>query len=240
MRMRRVGWAVEYLDEAEKLVRDPEAHAGQWKSLFTGDSQTDSLSTEDEQAAETGNRTDSPLCSQVPGRLHVEVGTGKGGYSLQMAALYPEERFVAVEKNDSAAGIAAKKYDEEGTDNLLMIWNDARFIDSWFAPEEVDVIHLNFSDPWPKNRNAKRRLSADSFLRQYEKILKPDGELAMKTDNARLFEYSLLQFSKAGWPLLDASVDFRREDHPEDAMTEYESKFAAEGKPIYRAVWRRK
>ncbi len=104
----------------------------------------------------------------------------------------------------------------------------------------MDVIHLNFSDPWPKNRNAKRRLSADSFLRQYEKILKPDGELAMKTDNARLFEYSLLQFSKAGWPLLDASVDFRREDHPEDAMTEYESKFAAEGKPIYRAVWRRK
>ena len=151
MRMRRVGWAVEYLDEAEKLVRDPEAHAGQWKSLFTGDSQTDSLSTEDEQAAETGNRTDSPLCSQVPGRLHVEVGTGNGGYSLQMAALYPEERFVAVEKNDSAAGIAAKKYDEEGTDNLLLIWNDARFIDNWFAPEEVDVIHLNFSDPWPKN-----------------------------------------------------------------------------------------
>ncbi len=77
-----------------------------------------------------------------------------------MAALYPEERFVAVEKNDSAAGIAAKKYDEEGTDNLLLIWNDARFIDSWFAPEEVDVIHLNFSDPWPKNRNAKRRRSA--------------------------------------------------------------------------------
>ena len=208
MRMRRVGWAVDYLDQAGKLVRDPASMAGQW------------------------NR-------RLSGPLHVEIGTGKGGYSLQMARLYPEEAFVAVEKNDSAAGIAAKKYDEEGPDNLVLIHDDARFIETWFAPEEVDVIHLNFSDPWPKNRNAKRRLSADSFLEQYRRILKPEGTLVMKTDNAQLFEYSLLQFSKAGWPLEDVSVDFRRQEHPEDAMTEYESKFSAQGKPIYRAVWRR-
>lgn len=208
MRMRRVGWAVDYLDQAQKLVRDPALRRGSWKE-------------------------------QLPGRLHVEVGTGKGGYSLEMARMYPEESFVAVEKNESAAGIAARKYDEEGPDNLVLIHDDARFIDTWFQEGEVDVIHLNFSDPWPKNRNAKRRLSADSFLRQYERILKSDGILAMKTDNARLFEYSLLQFSKAGWPMEEVSVDFRREVRPEDAMTEYESKFVTEGKPIYRAVWRR-
>ncbi|WP_294731570.1 tRNA (guanosine(46)-N7)-methyltransferase TrmB [uncultured Faecalibaculum sp.] len=230
MRMRRVGWAVDYLEEAQKLVRDPETHAGKWKELF------DSRKTE---APET-TQTEEILPESVPGRLHVEFGTGKGGYSLDMARLYPEEYFVAVEKNDSAAGIAASKYDAEGPENLRLIWNDARFMDTWFAPEEVDMIHLNFSDPWPKNRNAKRRLSADSFLRQYAAILKPDGKLAMKTDNAALFEYSLLQFSRAGWPLQEISVDFRRSEHPEDAMTEYERKFTTEGKPIYRAVWRRK
>ena len=236
MRMRRVGWAVDYLEEARKLVRDPENRAGRWEALFA-EAETSAA----HQGSSPDEAADDKACrfEQVPGRLHVEVGTGKGGYSLEMAQLYPAERFVAVEKNDSAAGIAAKKYDEQGPENLRLIWNDARFIDTWFRPGEVDVIHLNFSDPWPKNRNAKRRLSADSFLRQYETILKPEGILAMKTDNARLFEYSLLQFSKAGWPLQQVSVDFRREDHPEEAMTEYESKFAAEGKPIYRAVWRR-
>ena len=94
-----------------------------------------------------------------PARLHLEIGAGKGGYSAGMAALYPKEQFVAVEKNESAAGLAAKKFDEAALDNLSLIYGDGADLSLWFDPQEVDVIHLNFSDPWPKKRNAKRRLS---------------------------------------------------------------------------------
>lgn len=174
-----------------------------------------------------------------PARLHLEIGAGKGGYSAGMAALYPKEQFVAVEKNESAAGLAAKKFDEAALDNLSLIYGDGADLSLWFDPQEVDVIHLNFSDPWPKKRNAKRRLSAPAFTRQYGSVLADDGELIMKTDNAQLFEYSLLEFQKAGFVLQDVSVDFRREEHPEDVLTEYEEKFVQTGHPIYRAIWKK-
>jgi tRNA (guanine-N7-)-methyltransferase len=207
--MRKVGWAVDYLNEAESLVSDPEQKQGLWKP------------------------------EGFKGKLHVEIGTGKGGYSLEMARMHPEDVFVAVEKNESAAGIAAKKFDEAGLDNLFLIHQDARDLTLWFAQAEADVIHLNFSDPWPKKRNAKRRLSADSFLAQYDQVLADDGQIQMKTDNPSLYEYSVLNFLKSGWLLEDMSVDFRREPHPEDAVTEYEQKFMEEGKPVYRCVWRK-
>ncbi|UNT96374.1 tRNA (guanosine(46)-N7)-methyltransferase TrmB [Allobaculum mucilyticum] len=174
-----------------------------------------------------------------PARLHLEIGAGKGGYSAGMAALYPKEQFVAVEKNESAAGLAAKKFDEAALDNLSLIYGDGADLSLWFDPQEVDVIHLNFSDPWPKKRNAKRRLSAPAFTGQYRGVLADDGELIMKTDNAQLFEYSLLEFQKAGFVLQDVSVDFRREEHPEDVLTEYEEKFVQTGHPIYRAIWKK-
>lgn len=172
-------------------------------------------------------------------KLHVEIGTGKGQYALEMARLYPETDWIAIEKNDTAAGMAAHKFDEAGQENLRFIYGDARLIADWFAPGEVDVIHLNFSDPWPKNRNAKRRLSADSFLQQYRQILAADGRIEMKTDNSGLFEYSVLQFLKDGWHLVEFSVDFRRDAHPEDVPTEYESRFIEKGQPVYRAVWKK-
>lgn len=174
-----------------------------------------------------------------PARLHLEIGAGKGGYSAGMAALYPKEQFIAVEKNESAAGLAAKKFDEAALDNLSLIYGDGADLSLWFDPQEVDVIHLNFSDPWPKKRNAKRRLSAPAFTGQYRSVLADDGELIMKTDNAQLFEYSLLEFQKAGFVLQDVSVDFRREEHPEDVLTEYEEKFVQTGHPIYRAIWKK-
>lgn len=205
MRMRKVGWAVDYLPEAASRIKDPASRPGTWSHP-----------------------------------LHLEIGTGKGGYSLAMAKLYPDETFAAVEKNDSAAGIAAKKFDEDPQPNLSLIYGDGAEAASWFAPGEVDVLHLNFSDPWPKNRNAKRRLSADSFLEIYRQIVAVGGQIQMKTDNARLFEYSVLQFLKGGFVLDEISVDYRREPHPEDALTEYEEKFIKEGKPIYRSVWIRK
>lgn len=169
--------------------------------------------------------------------LHVEIGCGKGNYSLEMARKYPNELFVAIEKNESAAGIAAKKFDEAAdVTNLLLIHGDASLIDTWFAKEEVDILHLNFSDPWPKKRYAKRRLSSASFLQQYQSILSKQGQIQMKTDNEKLFEYSVLEFLKAGFILDDICVNYRREPHEEDAITEYEEKFIANGQPIYRCV----
>ena len=211
MRMRKVKWAVEYLDESTHLVKDISKIKGQWKS-----------------------RLNTSL-------LHVEIGCGKGNYSLNMSKLYPQDGFVAVEKNESAAGIAAKKFDEYAIngEKLLLVHGDAENIMDWFEKGEVDIIHLNFSDPWPKKRYAKRRLSSQKFLEQYKAILSEDGQIQMKTDNKDLFEYSILEFEKNHFKLVDFSVDYRRTEHKEDVMTEYEEKFVQAGQPIYRAVWKK-
>ena len=209
MRMRKVKWATDYLPNANCLVKEPSKQAGQWKKLLGTDT------------------------------LHIEIGCGKGNYSLDMAKMYPDTGFIAIEKNESAAGIAAKKYDEDEADkHLKLIQDDASAIGEWFGPREVDVIHLNFSDPWPKKRYAKRRLSSVTFLDQYKRILSRDGEIQMKTDNSALFEYSLIEFQNAGFKMVEVSVDYRRETHDEDAITEYEQKFISLGQPIYRCVWR--
>lgn len=210
MRMRRLKWAEDYLKNSEARVMEPEKFRNQWKHKL-----------------DNGKR------------LHVEIGTGKGSYSQEMAKMNPDEAFAAIEKNESAAGMAARKYDEEPLANLRLIYGDASDLRSWFGSGEVNVIHLNFSDPWPKKRNAKRRLSSPAFLEQYRDILSDDGEIQMKTDNSSLFEYSVLQMLQAGFILEDISVDFRREPHPEDAVTEYEKKFMEAGNPIYRSVWRK-
>ncbi|MDO4466790.1 MAG: tRNA (guanosine(46)-N7)-methyltransferase TrmB [Bacillota bacterium] len=209
MRMRKIKWAVDYLEHAKSLVQ-PEDHKGNWKSFL---------------GCET---------------LHVEIGCGKGNYSLGMSNIYPEHGFIAVEKNESAAGIAAKKYDDEEHGRLCLIHRDAANIEEWFAEKEVDIIHLNFSDPWPKKRYSKRRLSSATFLEQYKRILKDDGQIQMKTDNSSLIEYSLLEFLSHGFDLIEVSVDYRREEHKEDVLTEYEEKFVSLGQPIYRAVFAKK
>lgn len=207
MRMRKVKWAVEYLDESKILVKAPEDKKGNWKSFLS--------------------------CQ----RLHVEVGCGKGNYSLEMAAKDPNEGYVAIEKNESAAGIAAKKMDTgEPGKNLALIHGDGSALDEWFAPGEIDVIHLNFSDPWPKKRYAKRRLSSPTFLNQYKELLAKDGEIQMKTDNASLFAYSLIQFQDAGFVMREVDMNYSSRDN-EEALTEYEAKFIEEGKPIYRCIW---
>lgn len=209
MRMRKVKWATDYLPTASCLVNEPSKQAGNWKKLLDTDT------------------------------LHIEIGCGKGNYSLDMAKMYPDTGFIAIEKNESAAGIAAKKYDEDTEKKRLkLIQDDASSIGEWFGPREVDVIHLNFSDPWPKKRYAKRRLSSTTFLDQYKRILSFNGEIQMKTDNSALFEYSLIEFQNAGFKMVEISVDYRREKHDEDAITEYEQKFISLGQPIYRCVWR--
>ena len=207
MRMRKVKWAVEYLEQSQKKAAHPEENLGAWRS---------------------GNT-----------KLHVELGCGKGNYSLEMAKLYPDDLFIAVEKNESAAGIAAKKFDESECENLILIHGDAADLNLWFAEQEIDVLHLNFSDPWPKKRYAKRRLSSAGFLEVYQSLLSKNGEIQMKTDNGPLFEFSVIEFLNAGFILSEFYVDYRRDPHPEDAVTEYEEKFIRLGQPIYRCVFKR-
>lgn len=211
MRMRKLPWAEEYLKRSEIVVQTPAECKGKWSTLVKG------------------------------ARLHLEIGCGKGDYWMQMAKQYPQDAWVAVEKNVSVAGIAARKFDMQEGDaaRMRLIWGDAQELEAWFGAQEVDVIHLNFSDPWPKKRAHKKRLSSPSFITQYETILKTGGELQMKTDNASLFEFSLLQFQNAGWPLREISVDYRRTPHEEDVITEYEKRFLTLDQPIYRAVWQK-
>lgn len=171
--------------------------------------------------------------------LHVEIGTGKGDYWIGMSNLYPEKAWIGIEKNESVAAQAVKKSGKL-VDNRRFIQADAGTIDEWFEDGEIDVIHLNFSDPWPKNRTSKRRLSHASFLDKYKVILAKHGEIQMKTDNASLFEFSLMEFTNNGFQIEEVSVNYRHETHDEDVISEYESKFMAKGNPIYRGVFKKR
>ena len=207
MRMRKKKWADPYLEAHQDYIfENPIDYKGKWKQILN--------------------------CE----RLHLEIGMGKGSYLIQMTSMYPDEGWIGMEKDRSAAAVAARaKLEGDGnTSNNRMIAGDARNILDWFADGEVDVIHLNFSDPWPKKKYQKRRLSSSEFLKIYRTILSEHGQILMKTDNQDLFEDSVLYFQENGFILTDFSVNYRRNEHPEDAITEYESKFMAEGMPIYR------
>ena len=207
MRMRKKKWADPYLEAHQDYIfENPIDYKGKWKQILN--------------------------CE----RLHLEIGMGKGSYLIQMTSMYPDEGWIGMEKDRSAAAVAARaKLEGDGnTSNNRMIAGDARNILDWFENGEVDVIHLNFSDPWPKKKYQKRRLSSSEFLKIYRTILSEHGQILMKTDNQDLFEDSVLYFQENGFILTDFSVNYRRNEHPEDAITEYESKFMAEGMPIYR------
>lgn len=207
MRMRKKKWAAGWMEAHEDYItHTPEEYKGQWKQLVHSDV------------------------------LHVEIGMGKGDYMIGMSQMYPEIGWVGIEKDPSAAAVAARKMIEEGhsTSNNHMICGNGENLMNWFEAKEVDVIHLNFSDPWPKKHYHKRRLSSSKFLEMYKTILSDNGQIIMKTDNKDLFEDSVLYFLENGFTFTEFSVDFRRNEHPEDTITEYESKFMEEGCPIYR------
>lgn len=211
MRMRKKKWAEPFLKEHTELaVEDPISLKGSWKQRLHAE------------------------------KLHVEIGSGKGDYWCKMAQIASQDGWIGIEKNLNVAAVAVRKAVELNRDNMLFIVGDAENIEDWFDAAEVDVLHLNFSDPWPKRGNRKRRLSHSGFLKKYEKILSADGTVLMKTDNKDLFEFSLVEFSSSGWILRDVSVDFRRNAHDEDAVSEYEAKFMEQGQPIYRAVFAKK
>jgi tRNA (guanine-N7-)-methyltransferase len=166
--------------------------------------------------------------------LHVEIGTGRGRFISGMAEQHPDTLFVGIEASQDVLYDAAQKVRKKSLKNVQLLVFNAISIETLFAPGEVDQIYLNFSDPWHKRRHAKRRLTHEGFLAKYQQILKPGGRLCFKTDNEKLFEFSLNQFAGFGLALSAISFDLHNSDFEGNVMTEYEARFAEKGNQIFR------
>ena len=189
------------------VVLEPEQHKGKWQDVF-------------------GNANP----------IQMEVGMGKGKFISTMARQHPEINFIGVEVIEEVLLDAVKRMKRaEGIpENLRLVWINASLLEDLFLPGEVDRIFLNFSDPWPKTRHAKRRLTHKGFLDQYAAILKSEGQVHFKTDNQGLFEFSLNEFSACGWRLQNIQLDMYQKLPEGNVATEYETKFHNQGMPIYR------
>lgn len=164
--------------------------------------------------------------------LHIEIGMGKGDFIIGMARKYPNINFIGIEKYDSVLVRALEKL-EKPLPNLKFIRMDATTIDEIFD-HEVDTIYLNFSDPWPKKRHAHRRLSSPVFLKRYESLFQEKQRIVMKTDNRKLFEYSLLSMNECGYHFDEISLNLYQDDVEDNVQTEYEKRFHDLGFPIYK------
>ena len=169
--------------------------------------------------------------------IHIEIGMGKGQFLMTLARQNPHINYIGIEKYSSVLIRALEKMEENPLPNLFFIRMNAEEIHEIFAPEEVSRIYLNFSDPWPKDRHAKRRLTSKEFLSRYDQFLKKDGCIIFKTDNRPLFDFSLEQVEEAGWILNQKTFDLHHSEYKEgNIMTEYETRFVEEGKPICRMI----
>ena len=208
MRLRNVPGARETIIENQFSVQQPEQMKGKWAEVF---------------------QNDHPI--------HIEVGMGKGQFIIEMARRNPEVNYIGIEKYSSVLVRAVEKLEDFEQDNLRLIRMDAENIEEVFDKDEVDRIYLNFSDPWPKDRHAKRRLTSTRFLERYDNILTPEGRVMFKTDNKDLFDFSLEQVEEAGWILESHTYDLHHSEYNEgNVMTEYDEKFSAKGNPICRLV----
>ncbi|MCI8627699.1 MAG: tRNA (guanosine(46)-N7)-methyltransferase TrmB [Lachnospiraceae bacterium] len=208
MRLRNIRGSREVIAANEYVVHEAETKRGQWNSVF-------------------GNGNP----------IQIEIGMGKGQFLTELARQNPEINYVGIEKYSSVLIRAIEKRSQEDLPNLLFVRMDAEHIHEVFGEEEVERIYLNFSDPWPKDRHAKRRLTSKEFLARYEKCLKRDGDIQFKTDNKELFEFSLEQAAEAGWETREVTYDLHHSAYLEgNVMTEYEERFSAQGNPICRMV----
>ena len=164
-------------------------------------------------------------------KTYLEIGMGKGDFIIANAKRYPNINFIGVEKYDSVLVRAIEKIDED-LPNLKLLRLDANTIDTVFN-KNIDLIYLNFSDPWPKKRHALRRLTSPIFLEKYDKIFKKDAHIIMKTDNRKLFEYSLKSLTDYGYKIEDISLDLHNDQYPDNIMPEYEQRFVSLNKNIY-------
>ncbi|BBF44582.1 tRNA (guanine46-N7-)-methyltransferase [Lachnospiraceae bacterium KM106-2] len=212
MRLRNVKGAREAIEASAYVVDVPENQKGKWNEVF-------------------GNNNP----------IHIEVGMGKGQFITELARRNPDINYVGIEKFSSVLIRALEKRPELETNNLIFIRMDAENITEVFDKDEVSQIYLNFSDPWPKDRHAKRRLTSRQFFARYNQILVADGRVIFKTDNRELFDFSLEEVVEAGWILENHTFDLHHSEYNEgNVMTEYEEKFSGEGKPINRLVAYRK
>ena len=213
MRLKHVKGAEETVLASPCVIQDPDAYRGRWKELFP-----------------EGDRP-----------LHIEIGMGKGIFITTLAAQHPDINYVGIEKYSSVLVRAIQKQEELQLPNLRLVRMDAEEILYAFAPDEVDRIYLNFSDPWPKDRHAKRRLTSPQFLRRYEQILTADGTVEFKTDNMDLFAYSVASAEESGWELTGLTEDLHADPVMSEGnvMTEYEAKFSAKGSPIGKMMIRK-
>ncbi len=168
-------------------------------------------------------------------KIVLEIGSGKGGFIYQMALNFPQEQFVGVEMQRNALAIALKYIKENSCNNLRLLNCDANKIFMYLKDESIDTIFLNFSDPWPKKKQHKRRLTYNTFLKEYFRILKKDGLLIFKTDNDNLFNDSLKYIEESDFKLVDCNFDYDGKDNY-DAQTEYEIKFRQLGVKIKRLI----
>ncbi|MBB6448109.1 tRNA (guanine-N7-)-methyltransferase [Geomicrobium halophilum] len=165
--------------------------------------------------------------------LHVELGTGKGQFLNQLAEKYPSIQFVGMEKYESVLATAVERNDGH-EQNLRFIHGDVAHVEDYFSEGEIDRIYLNFTDPWPKKKHAKRRLTFPTFLYLYKRVLSPTGDIHLKTDNEDFFTYSLMSFSQHGYHLRNLTFNLHENEPEDNVRTEYEQKFAARGQRIFR------
>ena len=206
MRQRNKPWAKDKLAEyPQYVISEPEKYKGKWKEAFD---------------------KDQPL--------HIEIGTGKGRFITGMAKANPDINYIGIELAESVIVTALDRIIEEELPNIKLLNVNANDLRDYFEKGEVNRVYLNFSDPWPKKRHAKRRLTYRSFLDIYEDILEDKGEIHFKTDNQGLFESSLMSFSDYGMLLTFVSLDLHNSDFEGNIMTEYEEKFSSRGSRIFR------
>lgn len=206
MRVRKRKGAEEHLaNHPQYVILEPEAAKGKWHELF-------------------GN--DNPI--------HIEVGSGKGAFITGMAQQNPDINYIGIDIQLSVLSYALDKVLASGAENVKLLLVDGSSLTNYFEDGEVDMMYLNFSDPWPKSRHEKRRLTYKTFLDTYKQILPENGEIHFKTDNRGLFEYSLASFSQYGMVLNKVWLDLHASDYEGNVMTEYERKFSEKGQVIYR------
>lgn len=165
--------------------------------------------------------------------IYVEIGMGKGDFIIENAIRYPNINFIGIEKYSSVMVRAVQKLEQLELPNLKLIHMDAKEIDNIFS-NNIEILYLNFSDPWPKKRHALRRLTSPYYLEKYDKMLKHPRHIIMKTDNRKLMEYSIKSFTDYGYKIEEIYLNLYEEDIKDNIPTEYEKKFASKGCPIYK------
>ncbi len=209
MRLRNVKNAKELVSSNRYVINNPEDYKGKYKKVFNNNNP-----------------------------IHLEIGMGKGNFIIDMAIKHPDINFIGLERYESVLVRALEKVNDQEIPNLRFICMDAIRLEEVFS-KEIDCIYLNFSDPWPKKRHAKRRLTSKVFLPIYDKIFRNDSLIIQKTDNVGLFESSIVSLSEYGYVIEDISLDLASTDK-ENSLTEYEAKFMSQGVKINYLVARKK